>query len=77
MSPQYYHELISNAETHCAHQNLTQNTRWESLGRDGADILVDSNGKPVILTIIGTIVNDKLIAGSLGNFQNQDEKFSL
>jgi len=76
MSPQNYHDSVSNAETYCAHKNLTRTTRWDSLGRDGADILVHSNGKPASLTIVGIIVNDKLIAGPLGNFQYQDEKFS-
>jgi len=76
MSPQNYHDSVSNAETYCAHKNLTRTTRWDSLGRDRADILVHSNGKPASLTIVGTIVNDKLIAGPLGNFQYQDKKFS-
>jgi len=46
-----------------------------SLGRDGADVLNDHDGTPAILTIIGEIVNDKLIVGPLGNFQSQEDKF--
>lgn len=70
-----YHEIISSTKAYCAHDDLIKNTQWNSLGRDGADVLNDRDGTPAILTIIGEIVNDKLIVGPLGNFQSQEDKF--
>ena len=61
---------------YCGDGNLSETVHWQSLGRDGADMLVDSDGKLVTLTIIRAIVNDKLIAGPLGNFQSQEDNFS-
>jgi len=74
MSTDTYHGLI--AKTYCGDSNLTETVHWQSLGRDGADMLVDSDGKLVTLTIIRAVINDKLIAGPLGNFQSQEDYFS-
>src|SRR5438309_6103430 len=77
MSTNTYHGLIASTKTYCGDSNLTEMVHWQSLGQDGADMLVDSNGKLVTLTIIGAIVNDKLITGPLGNFQSQEDNFSM
>jgi len=74
MSVNNYHGLISDAKTYCAYSDLNKTIQWQSLGREGADVLVDSDGKPAALTIVGAVVNDKLIAGPLGNFQSQEDK---
>jgi len=76
MSTNTYHGLIASAKTYCGDSNLTETVHWQSLGRDGADMLVDSDGKLVTLTITGAVINDKLITGPLSNFQSQEDNFS-
>ena len=76
MSVETYHGVIASAKTYCGNSNLNEAVQWQSLGRDGADVLVNSSGKPAVLTIIGAIINDKLIAGPLGNFQSREDNYS-
>ncbi len=71
------HSSLLNLPAYAAHEDFGSYAHWAQIdGRDTANQLIDNDGKPASIVVIGQVMQDRLAVGPLGNYQIQEDKRS-